>query len=349
MRKGPLLLASSVFGLAALGGLATRAKGASDLPALLSQTGLLLKDGKPANPSIRAYAPQYPLWSDGAEKHRWVLLPEGGRIDTSDTDRWDFPVGTKFWKEFDFNGQKVETRLLWKTGSKQWTYATYHWRADGSDADLAPAEGLKDVVPLGEGKAHSLPSVQDCKTCHENGRAEVLGFSALQLSTLRDPLAPHAEPLQPGMVTLKTLNDEGRFAPARPEWTLLPPRTSSPTARTRAVLGYFHSNCGSCHQAEGPNTKLALNFRYPVATTLETDAPAWKTAVDVRGKWGIPGQPSESLRRIAPGHPELSTVAFRMGVRRGVMGMPHVGTVKVDEEATALVKAWIQEDLAPKK
>ncbi len=346
MRKGSCLLIASMCALSNLGGRTARVKGISDPPAQLSQTGLLLKAGKPSNPSIRPYSPQYPLWSDGAEKHRWVLIPDGGRIDTSDPDRWDFPVGTKFWKEFDFHDRPVETRLIWKAGSKQWVYATYRWRADGSEADLAPAEGVKDAAPLGEGKAHNLPSLQDCKTCHENNRPEILGFSALQLSTIRDPLAPHAEPLQPEMITLKTLIDEGRLAPAHPEWALLPPRIASSTPRTRAVLGYVHSNCGSCHQAEGPNAKLALNFRYPIATAREIDAPAWKTTVDVHGKWSIPGQPSEPLRRIAPGHPELSTSAFRMGIRRGVMGMPHIATVQVDEEATALLKAWIQEDLA---
>lgn len=340
----------AIFGLMALSmpSTRTRATGAGDLPALLSQTGLVLQEGKPSNPAIRPYAPQYPLWSDGAEKHRWVLLPESGRIDVSDPDRWDFPVGTKFWKEFRFHGQRVETRLLWKTSGKQWAYATYRWRADGSDADLAPAEGAKDVAPIEAGKAHSLPSVQDCKACHENGRAEVLGFSTLQLSTLRDPMAPHAEALQPDMITLKTLITEDRLAPARPEWNLLPPRISTPNPRARAALGYLHANCGSCHQAEGPQAKLNLNFRYPMATNTEAEAPALKTTLDLKGKWGIPGQPSEPLRRIAPGHPELSTVAFRMGIRRGVMGMPHIGTVKVDEEATALIQTWITEDLAKK-
>lgn len=254
-------------------------------------------------------------------------------------------MGTKVWKEFSFQGRKAETRLIWKAGPKQWVYATYRWRANGADAELVPAEGVKNAVPLAEGKAHSLPSVEQCKACHENGRPERLGFSALQLSSQRDPMAHHAEPLQEGMVTLDALMDEDRFTTPHPGWKVALPRIASANPRTRAVLGSLHANCGSCHQAEGPNARLNLVFRYPLGTASEAQAPAYATAVGQPSKWTIFGVPKEDQRRIAPGHPEHSVAAFRMGLRKGVMGMPQIATVLVDEEALALVKAWIQEDL----
>ena len=70
---------------------------------------------------------------------------------------------------------------------------------------------------MAPGKWHSVPSRDECRACHDSGRTEILGFTALQLSTDRDPLAPHAEPLTADMVTLRTLVDEGRLSPARPE------------------------------------------------------------------------------------------------------------------------------------
>src|SRR5687767_4958187 len=59
------------------------------------------------SPGVRAYRPRYELWSDGAEKRRWILLPEGERIDTSNMDDWVFPVGTKLWKEFSRDGTRA--------------------------------------------------------------------------------------------------------------------------------------------------------------------------------------------------------------------------------------------------
>src|SRR5262249_8955098 len=50
-------------------------------------------------PRLRAYEPRYALWADGLAKRRWLDLPAGQKIDTSDGDHWGFPVGTRFWKE----------------------------------------------------------------------------------------------------------------------------------------------------------------------------------------------------------------------------------------------------------
>ena len=78
----------------------------------MSETGLYAA-GRPGRDRSGEppFSPQYPLWSDGAAKARWIYLPPGTAIDTSDPDDWTFPVGTRFWKEFTFNGRKVETRL----------------------------------------------------------------------------------------------------------------------------------------------------------------------------------------------------------------------------------------------
>lgn len=47
---------------------------------------------------LTEYAPAYELWSDGAVKRRWVSLPEGAHVDTTDPDAFIYPVGTLFWK-----------------------------------------------------------------------------------------------------------------------------------------------------------------------------------------------------------------------------------------------------------
>src|SRR5688500_4148724 len=49
---------------------------------------------------IHAYTPRWELYSDGATKRRWIYLPAGAKITTTNNDHWEFPVGTKLWKEF---------------------------------------------------------------------------------------------------------------------------------------------------------------------------------------------------------------------------------------------------------
>src|SRR5687768_16524432 len=76
-------------------------------PALLSETGLYAGGGtSEIDPRNRPFSPQYPLWTDGAAKKRWIRLPEGTAIDATNLSKWDFPIGTRFWKEFSFDGRK---------------------------------------------------------------------------------------------------------------------------------------------------------------------------------------------------------------------------------------------------
>ena len=56
------------------------------------------------------FTPRYPLWTDGMSKRRWLHVPTGASIDKSDPDAWEFPRGTRAWKEFSRDGVPVETR-----------------------------------------------------------------------------------------------------------------------------------------------------------------------------------------------------------------------------------------------
>lgn len=315
-------------------------------PAKLSETGLYadIAAGR-VDPANRPYSPQYPLWSDGARKSRWVYLPPGSTIDARDTDAWIFPTGTKFWKEFAFGGRKVETRLLWKVGDEDWVLATYVWNEAQTEADLAPEAGLPRHAEIERGKRHSIPGVLDCRACHDSRRTEVLGFTALQLSTDRDPGAPHAEPLGPDMVTLRTLVEEGRLAPARRDLLERPPRIAAGDARTRSVLGYLAVNCGHCHNPASPIGPLGLHLHHVTGPSDPWSTPALQTSVDVESRYVIPASAPGTTRRLAPGAPELSALLHRMRSRRPSSQMPPLGTVLPDEEAIALVTRWIAEDL----
>lgn len=320
----------------------SRASDLSDeLPARLSETGLYAADGQ-VDPRHLAYSPQYPLWTDGAQKSRWIALPPGTRVDVSDVDAWQFPVGTKLWKEFAWHGHKVETRMLWKTGDERWTFASYAWDADQREAWLAPAEGVPRAIEIAPGRWHSIPARADCQTCHGSSPVRVLGFSALELSDDRDPLAPHAEPLRAGDVTLRSLIEANLLEPSRPELVTHPPRIRASDPVARAALGYLSTNCGGCHNPASPLARLGLELRHDSDDDASAPEPAERTTVDVVPmRYTMPGVPAEVARLVAPGAPEHSAVLHRMRSRRPSSQMPPLGTTIVDDEAVALVTRWI--------
>ncbi len=162
------------------------------LPQRLSDTGLFEPGTATPRAGVLAFAPQYPLWSDGSRKRRWIALPPGSAIDAAKLDAWEFPVGTKLWKEFGF-GRVIETRYIERLTDGSWRFATYVWNAAGTEATLAPDDGVVVDVAGAPGGRYTVPSRNDCLACHEGAAVPVLGFSALQLSADRDPLAPHAD------------------------------------------------------------------------------------------------------------------------------------------------------------
>ena len=313
----------------------------SHLPQRLSETGLFSDVASlTVDPRHRAFSPQYPLWTDAAQKRRWVSLPAGTTIDVSDVDAWDFPAGTRFWKEFSFGGRRVETRLLVKSSDTAWRFASYLWNEAQTDADLAPSSGLRNVAEVAPGKQHSIPSVEDCRACHDSARTEILGFTALQLSDDRDTGAPHAEPLANGMLTLRGLVDERLLYPARPELVSTPPRIPSASPRERSALGYLSTNCGSCHNASGSLASLRLTFRQPAyGGGLVVIGPS----LERKTKWDRPGAVPETTTVIDRAMPERGALIFRMRSRRPTSQMPPLGTVLPDRAAIDLVNQWAHE------
>jgi|SoiMethySBSTD1v2_1073268.scaffolds.fasta_scaffold01472_13 cytochrome c553 len=313
-------------------------------PRFLSDTGLYSNVAKlEIDKRNRTFSPQYPLWSDGATKRRWVRLPEGSMINVADLANWELPVGTKFWKEFSFNGRKVETRFLWQTRKGHWVFASYAWNEQQTNAQLASESGIANIADVENGKRHSIPSVSECRSCHDAGRTETLGFNALQLSDDRDPNALHAEPLSGEMLTLNTLVSENLLTPARPELVTNPPRIEASSPLTRTALGYLSTNCGSCHNNAGSIATLGLDLRQTTGG-LECSA-AIATTINKRGHWVVPDAQDES-RIVNPGHPESSALVRRIKSRRPISQMPPIGTVVVDREAVDLLTTWVQTSAA---
>jgi cytochrome c553 len=287
----------------------------------------------------RPFSPQYPLWSDGATKRRWIHLPPGTTVDVTREDSWEFPVGTKFWKEFSFRGRKVETRFLWRATPVRWVAASYVWNAQETGALLAPEGGIRGVADVAPGRAHNIPAVNDCAACHGGQRLRPLGFNALQLSTDRDPNAIHGESLQPGMVTLQTLVAEGLTSPARAEFARRPPKIATSNPQTRTVLGYLAANCASCHNGEGEIAALGPVLRQ--RELLQDGDAVARALVNQRTSWQVPGAPEGTSVLIDPTSPDTSAILVRMRSRRPSSQMPPLGTALRDDEALDLLCRWI--------
>jgi len=314
-------------------------------PASLAETGLY-QGGRvdDIDPRNRPFSPQYPLWTDGATKRRWIQIPAGAHIDDTDVFEWSFPVGTKVWKEFAFAGRKVETRFIWKASQTDWVFASYVWNDDGTEATLAPAGGVPRAAEVAPNRFHNIPSVDQCRACHVSNRTEILGFNALQLSTDRDPNALHGEPLAPGMLTLKTLSDEGLLTPARPDLVTTPPRIAARSPEERALLGYLAGNCGVCHNRQTELAPLGLHWKHGDMATRGADALVGLDGH--RTKWQVPGVPEGESVVIDPVHPEQSAMLRRMKSRSPSSQMPPLGTAVQDREAIRLLQRWLEAQAA---
>lgn len=307
---------------------------------LLSQTGLYSDvASETLAEGVMPYAPQFELYSDGADKRRWVYIPPGTQIETDEIDEWQFPIGTKLWKEFSRDGKRIETRLIEKLpperadeGFEGWLVMAYVWNDELTDAVATP-DGLLDAKDTD----HDVPSQEACGRCHDMRVEKPLGFSAVQLSHEGEG------------VTMSTLLDQGLI-------TLGPdaPLTVPGDDEQRQLIGYLHANCGHCHRARSPVNNRVSSLRM----WLESDALAsfeeTNAYQSLVGQYSESGQGSILTYRVYGGDPDQSEMFRRITLRAdsaelqdagAVEGldvpMPPLGTEQVDEELVELVRNWI--------
>ena len=315
------------------------------LPPRLSETGLYVKGAATEiRPDLVPFSPQYPLWSDGATKRRWIELPPGRFIDASNPDAWEFPPGTRLWKEFSV-GRPVETRFIERLADGSWRFAAYVWNEEGTDAVLAPAETGVTLRPTkARARRYVVPSEYDCRACHEGAPVPVLGFTALQLSPDRDPLAPHAETPTPDMADLGVLAARGLVRNLPQRLIDQPPRIAASSPAERAALGYLHANCSHCHSVPSET-----GASVPVDTILQQKAAdpssaraVLRSLIEAPGRYRVAGA-DELMRIVSPGHAHASVLTLRMRSRDPRVQMPPLGTSVPDTEAIALIERWINE------
>lgn len=298
-----------------------------EMPGSLRETGLYADwDDETLADDVHAFSPEYVLWSDGATKRRWIYLPPGTTIDTSDMDYWRFPEGTKLWKEFTRDGVRVETRLLQKIGPEDadWYMVAFAWN-EAQDEALAAPLGVTDAL----GTDHNIPSKSDCVKCHTRQPSRPLGFSAIQL----DHDAITGELALADVIALSWLSDPpdnggvGEYFP-------LPGATLDQQA-----LGYLHANCGGCHNAMTDISTVNLRLRLEVGGLASVAATTTgTTAINVAPTLGSLG----GTAIFEPNDTAESEAYLRFTTDQQALVMPpYYGHELIDPAGQQLLADWI--------
>lgn len=304
--------------------------------------------GDRPNTGLVPYSLNTPLFSDYAEKYRFVWLPPGTKARYREDGVFDFPVGATLVKTFaypadlrrpDDDVRWLETRLLVRK-AEGWVALAYVWDAERKEAVLKRAGARIDAVFVdAQGRTrqvdYRVPNQNQCKECH-------------QLDKTLVPIGPRA----------RNLNGDFAYADGRENqlarWTKLgllegapqpsrAPRTArwdDPVepleARARA---YLDANCAHCHQPRAIASNSGLFLQ------LEETRP---TALGIGKRPVAAGRGSGGLEvSIAPGHPEASILVHRMASTEPGVMMPELGRSLTHEEGLALIRDYIRGLKAP--
>ena len=311
-----------------------------DFPLTLSATGCFetMSGLEPAS-GLLPYDVNVPLWSDGAVKERYLVLPDGGQIGWSETGKWGLPVGSLLIKHFFLDTTpgdpstrvRVETRfiVMREDGLKGYSY---RWLDDESDAVLLDGADTRsftltppdaDPIPL----SWQFPSRSQCRACHTKAVGGVLGLETRQLNRPGALGDDGPDNLIDAIAAVGLFDEAPAPAdslPAFPE----PTDGSAPVgAHARAAL---HVNCAGCHLAGGPTgATLDLTFDTPLAAT---------NTCGVAPEKGTMGLIAPKL--VDPGSPENSVLHLRM-TSGPPYAMPPLATSLLNLEAAGFVEAWI--------
>jgi uncharacterized repeat protein (TIGR03806 family) len=315
-----------------------------DFPRQLSDTGLFtsVKDHQ-MHPALIPYSVNAPLWSDGADKDRWIALPGETQIQFKPKGGWEFSDAAVLVKTFSLelktgvaaSRRRIETRLLTRQQG-QWHGYTYVWNPDQTDATLVESSGrdLKLIihdrdVPGGERiQTWRLPSRAECMVCHSRAANFVLGLNVLQMNRRHDYGAATDNQLKV-LQQLSVFTDDTLPENPRDHSRLVDPYDDREDLAARA-RSYLHANCSQCHVvAGGGNSQINLDFTTELAGTKLIDT------LPQHRNFSTLGNPL-----VKPGDPEKSILYERV-TRRGKGQMPPLATSLVDRRGTKLLSDWI--------
>jgi uncharacterized repeat protein (TIGR03806 family) len=305
----------------------------------LSETGCFdAADPTRTLPALIPYSLNAPLWSDDADKQRFMALPDGGKVTITPSGDMQFPVGTVFVKSFLYADKFIETRLFMRHTDGGWAGYTYEWNDAQTEAFLLGADGRPDGKPEvidghdGEPVNWTYPSRAQCVQCHTEAAGSVLGPEVGQLNG--EFTYPSTGFRANQLMTWDHLDlfVGGLPAPVADLPAFARPKDAA-QSMIRKARSYLHSNCSSCHRPNG-GAQANIDFRFAGAIAQVGVCNEEPT----QGDLGVPG-----AKLLTPELPELSIVSLRPKALDGDR-MPPLATAIVDPLGTDMIHRWIRRE-----
>ena len=293
------------------------------------------------------FTPASGLFSDHANKYRFVFLPDGGRARYRDTFGLQFPVGTVLAKTFALpvgqaggDDRLMETRLLIHR-EEGWVGLPYAWREEGSDAELVRIGKSVPAYVMVEGIqqefTYQVPGVLACRQCHQ-GRTEnevmtPLGTTVRQLNHWQD--YPTGSENQ-----LVYWQQQGRLYDV-PDASLWPRAVDWKDTTESLVLrskSWLDINCSHCHSDVGSGALSGLRLEF----WRDESGYEYGICNPAQGYYG--GEHSLTYD-IIPGDSAQSVMPYRLSAERSTHNakdmMPPLGRSLADHDAADLIRQWI--------
>jgi uncharacterized repeat protein (TIGR03806 family) len=296
---------------------------------------------------VFSYEVNAPLFSDYAEKARFIYLPPGEMMHYDSLREFALPVGAVIIKNFFYyhdarqpeSGRHIiETRLLLRE-AKGWKALEYIWNDTQTEATLDVAGTTTPVeFTLSNGKKvafdYVAPNVNQCKGCHsDQGLLVPIGITGRQLNrNVGDNNQLMA--WQAAHRIILPANFSSETAPRLTDYRQVNPAEAQPAQLNAAARSYLESNCAHCHAAAGPASTSGLFLRADESNPERIGIHKPPVAA---------GRGSGQLKySIEPGQPAESILFYRMQSRDPGIRMPEIGRELIHEEGLALIKAWIR-------
>ena len=341
-------------------------------PRKLSESGLFVdvKNHKLV-PGAIPYDVHSPLWSDGAYKERWFVIPTeaatDSRIEFQNEMGWTFPNGTVLIKSFaldvhvgDSSERRwIETRFMVRE-QNEWVGYSYRWNEAGTDANLVDSEGLDHVFEVKDTAESSgfrnqtwrYPSRAECMVCHSRAANYTLGLQTSQMNKtfVYDGVEENQLTLLERLGFFKVNRaSPGKKAGARDD---LPQR---PFVSTSTLLPNLPAQLPSLvnpYDAAAGIDQRARAYLHANCASCHQPAGGGNASIDLRYQVAMEqcGLIDEAPRHtsfdipnaklIAPAKPNASILLYRVSTRDNGK-MPQLATSVVDRAAVEMLREWI--------
>ena len=312
----------------------------NDYPSKLSEYGFFSDQVKQIpEAEVLPYSLITPLFSDYADKNRFVYVPQGQTAEYQNNEVFKFPIGSVLIKTFSYkkinsnDSQRtlIETRLLLNKKSG-WDAVTYVWNKDQDEAYLSIAgktvltEYFDDSdTPINI--RYRVPNKNQCKECHlKNDTLVPIGPKPRNLNRIvHYSDGPMNQLLKWEAMNLTAKNHE--------EITSVADFTNANESLDKRARAYLDINCGHCHSKTGSanTTGLYLNLN-------ETN----KKSIGIFKPPVAAGRATGTLKySIVPGHPDQSILLYRMISGEPDIMMPESGRAIAHQEGIDLIREWI--------